>query len=399
MRIGGRTCGPGGSGAWPARYAGRYRWMRETGRALRGSGAACDAPARCRRKGPAEPRCGDSKARPGAPAAAGRAGHGSMRDRAPGRAAASSRGRARRRESAGDPVARACRAAPDGARPATPKRSAGFPNGKARRSAIRTLRVSGSGSDGRIRCAHFGRRSSQVPDDAAHLAGVAVAGRGERHSVALPDKQLGSQKSLQLANMPADGAGRDPQFGRRVQEALMPARRFECLERVQRRERLIGHVFPRLAEALEKLSQPTFIAGHGQSRGGGDVRPDCPESLASEPEAGRPVTGNRSRRDEGGGSADVGEAAPGKTIRCCPKGTVGRTAVACKGRAERSGGDLAPIRGARPNDRGCDAFRRGAGEPEDGQPFDGLPAAHSCRSHSFNRTRVRSFADEAVMTR
>ena len=120
MRIGGRTCGPGGSGAWPARYAGRYRWMRETGRALRGSGAACDAPARCRRKGPAESRCGDSKARSGAPAAAGRAGHGSMRDRAPGRAVASSRGRARRRKSAGDPAARACRAAPDGARPATP---------------------------------------------------------------------------------------------------------------------------------------------------------------------------------------------------------------------------------------------------------------------------------------
>ena len=59
----------------------------------------------------------------------------------------------------------------------------------------------------------------------------------------------------------------------------------------------------------------------------------------------------------------------------------------------------AAIRGPRPNDRGCDAFRRGAGEPEDGQPFDGLPPAHSCRSHSFNRTRVRSFADEAVMTR
>ena len=94
-----------------------------------------------------------------------------------------------------------------------------------------------------------------------------------------------------------------------------------------------------------------------------------------------------------------GRAAPGKTIRSCPKATVGRTAVACRGRAERSGGDPAPIRGPRPNDRGCDAFRRGAGEPEDGQPFDGLPPAHSCRSHSFNRTRVRSFADEAVMTR
>ena len=111
------------------------------------------------------------------------------------------------------------------------------------------------------------------------------------------------------------------------------------------------------------------------------------------------ITGNRSRRDEGGGSADVREAAPGKTIRSCPKGTVGRTAVACKDRAERSGGDPAPIRGPRPNDRGCDAFRRGAGEPGDGQPLDGLPPAHSCRSHSFNRTRVRSFADEAVMTR
>ena len=398
MRIGGRTCGPGGSGAWPARYAGRYRWMRETGRALRGSGAACDAPARCRRKGPAEPRCGDRKARSGAPAAAGRAGHGSMRDRAPGRAVASSRGRARRKESAGDPVARACRAAPDGARPATPKRSAGFPNGKARRSAIRTLRVSGSGSDGRIRCAHFGRRSSQVPDDAAHFPGVEVAGRGERHSVASPDKQLGSQKSLQLANMSADGAGRDLQLGRRVQETLMPARRFECLERVQRRERLIGMYF-RHWRSLREV-EPAYVYCRSRSIAGrGDVRPDCPESLAREPEAGRPVTGNRSRRDEGDGSAVVGEAAPGKTIRCCPKGTVGRTAVACKGRAERSGGDPAPIRGARPDDRGCDAFRRGAGEPEDGQPFDGLPPAHSCRSHSFNRTRVRSFADETVMTR
>ena len=134
MRIGGRTCGPGGSGAWPARYAGRYRWMRETGRALRGSGAACDAPARCRRKGPAESRCGDSKAWSGAPAAAGRAGHGSMRVRAPARAVASSRGRARRRESAGDPVARACRAAPDGARPATPN---GRPGSRAGRPDAR----------------------------------------------------------------------------------------------------------------------------------------------------------------------------------------------------------------------------------------------------------------------
>ena len=69
-----------------------------------------------------------------------------------------------------------------------------------------------------------------------------------------------------------------------------------------------------------------------------------------------------------------------------PRGTLRR----------RSGADP---RTPRPNDQGCDAFRRGAGEPEDGQPFDGLPAAHSCRSHSFNRTRVRSFADEAVMTR
>ena len=192
-------------------------------------------------------RCGDRKARSGAPAAAGRAGHGSMRVRAPARAVASSRGRARRRESAGDPVARSVSRCARWSAACNSKRSAGFPSGKARRSAIRTLRVSGSGSDGRIRCAHFSRRSSQVPEDAAHLPGVAVAGRGERHSVALPDKQLGSQKSLQLANMPADGAGRDPQLGRRVEEALMPARHFECLERVQRRERLIGHVFPRLA--------------------------------------------------------------------------------------------------------------------------------------------------------
>ena len=70
----------------------------------------------------------------GAPAAAGRAGHGSMRVRAPARAVASSRGRARRRESAGDPVARACRAAPDGARPATPN---GRPGSRAGRPVAR----------------------------------------------------------------------------------------------------------------------------------------------------------------------------------------------------------------------------------------------------------------------
>ena len=58
------------------------------------------------------------------------------------------------------------------------------------------VRGSGSGYDGRIRFAHFSRRSSQVSDDAAHFPGVEVAGRGERHSIASPDKQLGSQKSL-----------------------------------------------------------------------------------------------------------------------------------------------------------------------------------------------------------
>ena len=139
--------------------------------------------------------------------------------------------------------------------------------------------------------------------------------------------------------------------------------------------------------------RPRSIAGRG------GVRPNRRELPARQPESGDPVTGNRSRRDEGGGSADVGEAAPGKTIRSCPKGTVGRTAVACKGRAERSGGDPVPIGAPRPKHRGCDAFRRGAGDLGNGQPFDGLPPAHSCRSHSFNRTRVRSFADEAVMTR
>ena len=129
-----------------------------------------------------------------------------------------------------------------------------FPNGKARRSARQSERYGGpeTGSDGRIRCAHFGRRSSQVPDDAAHLAGVEVAGRGERHSIASPDEQLGSEESLKLTNMPADGAGRDPQFGGRVQETLMSARRFECLERVQRRKWLIGHVFPARAKPYRR---------------------------------------------------------------------------------------------------------------------------------------------------
>ena len=214
----------------PARYAGRDRRTRETVGVLRGSGAACDAPARRRRKGPVEPRCGDRKARRATALRHAPSGHPADR-----------RGGGNPREFVlSDRVAiRAMKL--DLQLPTVepvPER-----DGRARGSTIRTLQVSGSGSDGSIRCAHFRRRSSQVPDDAAHLAGVEVAGRSERHAIASSDEQRGSEKSLQLANMPADGAGRDSQFGRRVQEALMPARRFECLERVQRREWLIGHVF------------------------------------------------------------------------------------------------------------------------------------------------------------
>ena len=80
------------------------------------------------------------------------------------------------------------------------------------------------------------------------------------------------------------------------------------------------------------------------------------------------------------------------------KGRVCPARLATTGREGSTGGP-APIGAPRPKDRGCDGFRRGAGDLESGQPFDSSYPAHSCRSHSFNRTRVRSFADEAVMTR
>ena len=92
------------------------------------------------------------------------------------------------------------------------------------------------------------------------------------------------------------------------------------------------------------------------------------------------------------------DAAAGKRIPRRPKGTARPDRLATTGR-ERSTGGPAPIGAPWPSDRGCNGFRRGAGDLQSGQAFDRSSPAHSCRSHSFNRTRVRLFADEAFMIR
>ena len=116
--------------------------------------------------------------------------------------------------------------------------------------------------------------------------------------------------------------------------------------------------------------------------------------------------GARRRRD-GNGRIDripdgyrpvAPDATAGKTIPCRPKGTVCPARLATTGK-ERSTGSPAPIGAPWPKDRGCNGFQRGAGDLENGQPFDNLHPALSCRSHSFKRTRVRLFADEAFMIR
>ena len=96
---------------------------------------------------------------------------------------ASSRGRARRREFAGDPVARSCRVRPmEGGLQLPTVEPVPEREGLSPGSETRTLRVSGSGSGGRIRCAHFGRGSSQVPDDAAqHSTAVNTSHRRRPH--------------------------------------------------------------------------------------------------------------------------------------------------------------------------------------------------------------------------
>ena len=139
------------------------------------------------------------------------------------------------------------------------------PNGKARRSTIWTRQGPGSRPGGRFRRAHFSRRPSQVSHDAAHLAGVAVAGRGERHAIASPDEQLGSQKPFQQANVPAlraRPAARTPRTG--SSRAGRPLRMPGASSAAEAAHRT------RVSEpggALGKLSQTKFVTGHGQSRG------------------------------------------------------------------------------------------------------------------------------------
>ena len=140
------------------------------------------------------------------------------------------------------------------------------PNGKARRSAIRTRRGPGSRPGGRLRCAHFSRRSSQVSHVAAYLAGVAVtgcepaaacgrgpsrfsitqnaadlpgvllSGRGERDRVASPYEQFGSRVPLDQLHRSTDGARCDVLFRCLVEEAPISRRRFERVERIEREQ-------------------------------------------------------------------------------------------------------------------------------------------------------------------
>ena len=148
---------------------------------------------------------------------------------------------------------------------------------------------------------------------------------------------------------------------------------------------------------LEKLSQPMFIAGHGQSRGAltsGRIsrnrRQESRRRAVLSPETEACARRGRTCRCRGGCAGEDGPEATERTV--CP---ARRAATG----TERSGGELAATGAPRPNDQGCDGFRRGAGELESDYPSDGLPPAHSRRSHSLSRTRVRSFADDAFMTR
>ena len=116
--------------------------------------------------------------------------------------------------------------------------------------------------------------------------------------------------------------------------------------------------------------------------------------------AGRRRDGNgRIDRVPDGSRPVAPDVAAGKTVPCCrPKGKICPARPATIGR-ERSTGGPAPIGAPWPKHRGCNGFRRGAGDLENGQPSESLHPAHSCRSHSLSRTRVRLFADEAFMIR
>ncbi len=102
---------------------------------------------------------------------------------------------------------------------------------------------------------------------------------------------------------------------------------------------------------LEKLSQTKFIAGHGQSR-------------ASPPPVRRAWNRRQISRNP--------SLRPPKT-------------EAAAARAAHRPMPGRPVERLQNNRCAEGGFRRGAGEAGDAQPFDGLPPAHSCRSHSFTR--------------
>ena len=101
---------------------------------------------------------------------------------------------------------------------------------------------------------------------------------------------------------------------------------------------------------------------------------------------GGPGNDMRSRRD--GGNSRV------ERRRTIPARAVGLSLAGCACAVRPLRRDNAMCREAHWQG-GCGK----GGDLKNGQPFDNLHPAHSCRSHSFNRARVGLFADEGFMMR
>ena len=170
---------------------------------------------------------------------------------------------------------------------------------------------------------------------------VEVAGRGERHSIASPDKQLGSQKSLQLANISADGAGRDPQFGRRRTGNSRAGPPLRMPGASSAAEAAHWTCISGTGEASEKLSQTRIIAGHGQSRDAATsvrIARNCRQTAGRRPSGHRkPKPARRGRRIgrcPGGPSDDVrirraGGSSRVERRRTIPARAVGLSSAGC----------------------------------------------------------------------
>ena len=108
-------------------------------------------------------------------------------------------------------------------------------------------------------------RGSQVPEDAADRLDIRLPGGGERDAAASPDEKLDAQIALQQPHVPADGARCDALFSRGLQEAFVPARRFEGLERVQGERALGLHGSGSPTQGSAILSHTRRAISRGQS--------------------------------------------------------------------------------------------------------------------------------------